>query len=135
MPKGTPSFCEAELWDSWLIFLKTLREAWSLVYKNKGCAGVDNQSVWEFKANEKHHLEELHRVLKRGQYHPPPVLRKYIPKRDGRLRPLGVPTIKDRIVQQAVKMVLEPVFEMKFLDCNYGYRQGRNAHQAIKKLV
>lgn len=114
--------------------LKTLKEAWSLVYKNKGCAGVDNQTVWEFEANAKHHLLELHRELKTGRYEPPPVLRKYIPKRDGKLRPLGVPTIKDRIVQQAVKMVLEPVFEMKFLDCNYGYRKGRNAHQAIKRL-
>ncbi len=118
-----------KVWDS-----ETLEEAWKRVYANKGCAGVDEMTLREFKSNEKHYLWELHRALRTGRYEPLPVLRKQIPKRDGQLRPLGVPTIKDRIVQQAVKMVIEPVFEMKFLDCNYGYRTGRNAHQAIKRL-
>lgn len=118
-----------KVWD-----LKTLEEAWKRVYANKGCAGVDEMTLLEFKSNEKHHLWELHRELKTGRYEPLPVLRKWIPKRGGHLRPLGVPAIKDRIVQQAARMVLEPVFDMKFLDCSYGYRTGRNAHQAIERL-
>lgn len=118
-----------KVWDS-----KTLEEAWKRVYANKGCAGVDKITILEFRCREKHHLREIQHELKTGRYEPLPVLRKHIPKRDGKLRPLGVPAIKDRIVQQAVRMVLEPVFEMKFLDCNYGYRTGRNAHQAIKRL-
>lgn len=114
--------------------LETLQEAWKRVYSNRGCAGVDKVTIWEFKRNEERYLQELHRALKTGRYTPPPVLRKYIPKRDGKLRSLGIPTVKDRVAQQAVKMVLEPVFERKFLECSYGYRTGRNAHQAIRKL-
>jgi len=113
--------------------IETLREAWKRVYSNRGCAGVDKVTIREFKRNEERYLQELHMALKTGRYTPPPVLRKYIPKKDG-LRPLGIPTVKDRVAQQVVKMVLEPVFESKFLECSYGYRTKRNAHQAIRKL-
>jgi len=114
--------------------LRTLKEAWERIEKNQGCAGIDGVTIQQFKSNLKRHLREIHRELKTGRYTPPPVLRKYIPKKDGKLRPLGIPTIKDRIVQQAVKMVLEPIFEVKFLDCSYGYRPNRSAQQAMKKL-
>ena len=79
--------------------LETLQEAWERVYNNRGCAGVDKVTIWEFKRNEERYLQELHRALKTGRYTPPPVLRKYIPKREGKLRPLGIPTVKDRVAQ------------------------------------
>ena len=93
-----------------------LREAWKRVRSNRGAAGVDQESI---KAIEERgvdlFLEGIHADLLAGQYRPSPVKRRYIPKADGKQRPLGIPTVRDRVVQMAVKLVIEPVFEADFL--------------------
>ena len=114
--------------------INNLEDAWNKVKANKGCAGVDKQSISDFQPRRDLHFKELQRTIKKGTYRATPVLRKYIPKSDGKLRPLGIPTVKDRVLQQATKNVIEPVFEMKFMDCSYGFRPDKNAHQAIVQI-
>lgn len=117
-----------------------LVEAWKKVKSNKGKPGYDGESIEQFAKDEMRNLAELHRLLKEKRYTPPPVLRVHIPKEvdaKGRVvktRPLGVPTIRDRIVQQAVVQVIGPIFEAEFCDCSYGFRPMRNQHQAIAKI-
>ena len=110
-----------------------LRAAWSKVKANKGAGGVDGESIEDFEANLEQNLLEIIRLIKENRYDPQPVKRVYIPKADGGQRPLGIPTIRDRVVQQALKDILEPIFEEIFLPCSHGYRPGMNAHQAIQK--
>ncbi|WP_075186125.1 group II intron reverse transcriptase/maturase [Teredinibacter haidensis] len=114
--------------------LKTLRLAWKKVRANKGAAGVDNISIVKFDAHAARYIEELHDALKTQCYEPKPVKRVYIPKADGGERPLGIPTIKDRIVQMAIKMVLEPIFENEFCDDSYGFRPKRSAKDALREV-
>jgi len=114
--------------------MDNLRDAWKQVKSNKGCAGIDKQSITNFQKQSEHHLREIKRAVKNGVYKSTPVLRKFIPKRDGKLRPLGIPTVKDRVLQQATKNVIEQIFEMKFLSCSYGYRPDKSAHQAVKQI-
>jgi group II intron reverse transcriptase/maturase len=112
-----------------------LAEAWRRVRRNKGAAGVDAQtiaSVEEYGVEQL--LSELQTELRAGKYRPRAVLRRYIPKADGRKRPLGIPTVRDRIVQAATKLVLESIFEVDFQDCSYGFRPGRSATGALEKL-
>ena len=115
-----------------------LRVAYALVLNNNGAPGVDDVTCQDiFKLNEPEwnaFFRELHEELRTGTYRPQPVKRVYIPKPDGRLRPLGIPTVRDRIVQTAVLLVLEPIFEADFLDSSYGFRPGKNAHQAIDAI-
>jgi len=114
--------------------MDNLTYAWKKVKSNKGCAGVDKQSISDFQKQNEHYLGEIQRAVRNGVYRATPVLRKYIPKTDGNLRPLGIPTVKDRILQQATKNVIERIFEMKFLRCSYGYRAGKSSHQAIRQI-
>ena len=111
---------------------KTLEFAWMKVWANKGAAGVDGQSVDRFEAKAEVHLSELSAALREGTYRPQAVKRVEIPKGDGRTRPLGIPTVKDRIVQQAVRLVIEPIFEHGFCDGSYGFRPGRGCHDALR---
>ncbi len=110
-----------------------LKEAWKRVRTNGGAGGIDGISIEAVEAyGVGKLLTEIQHMLMRGQYQPQPVKRVYIPKADGTKRPLGIPTITDRIVQMAVKMVIEPVFEADFKDNSYGFRPKRNAHQALE---
>src|SRR5467141_566241 len=102
----------------------TLEAAWEKVWANDGAAGVDGQSIERFEARAELYLTELSTALREGSYCPQPVRRVEIPKGDGRTRPLGIPTVKDRIVQTAVKFVLEPIFEATFRSMSYGFRPG-----------
>ena len=114
--------------------MDNLRNAWKQVKSNKGCAGVDKLSIQGFQRQHEQYLREIQRAVRNGIYKATPVMRKYIPKSNGKLRPLGIPTVKDRVLQQATKNVIENIFEMKFLDCSYGYRPKRSAHQAVEQI-
>jgi len=112
-----------------------LREAWKRVKRNKGSAGVDRQTLVEIEQRGvDHFLEEIGVELRAGKYRAGVVLRRYIPKNDGRKRPLGIPTVRDRVVQMAAKLVLEPIFEADFLPCSYGFRPKRSATMALETL-
>jgi RNA-directed DNA polymerase len=113
----------------------TLEAAWEKVWANAGAAGVDRQSVERFKTNEDLYLAELGAALRTGTYRAQPVRRVDIPKGDGRTRPLGIPTVKDRIVQTAVKLVLEPIFEATFRPASYGFRPGRGCRDALREVA
>jgi len=114
--------------------LQTLESAWSKVKANKGAAGVDEMSIEKFEANKERYLLEVHEQLKCGTYRPSAVKRVYIPKGRGKLRPLGIPTVKDRIVQTAIKLVIEPIFENEFSDVSYGFRPGRGCKDALRQV-
>jgi RNA-directed DNA polymerase len=113
-----------------------LAEAWRRVKRNGGSGGIDGQTIEYIvhEYGERNFLNELYLTLKNNTYHPQPVRRTYIDKPDGSKRPLGIPTIADRVVQMAAKLVIEPIFEADFKDCSFGFRPKRNAHQAIAKI-
>ncbi len=112
---------------------KNLVQAWKSVKANKGSAGVDGITIEQFEQNLQQNLNEIHRLLKEKRYEPRPVLRVLIPKDNGKMRKLGIPTVRDRVVQQALKNVLEPIFEEIFLPQSHGYRPNTNAHAAVRK--
>jgi len=109
-----------------------LQLAYQRVVENKGAAGVDGVTVAEFKDHLKRHWPTIRAKLLAGGYVPQPVRRVEIPKPDGGVRTLGIPTVADRLIQQALHQVLQPMFEPDFSEASYGFRPGRNAHQAVQ---
>jgi RNA-directed DNA polymerase len=116
---------------------EVIRAAWQAVRRNGGAAGVDGVSVEELAATperEEAFLAELRQSLQERTYRAQAVRRVYIPKANGKLRPLGIPTVRDRVVQAAVLLLLEPIFEADFEDCSFGFRPGRSAHDALAAI-
>jgi len=111
--------------------LSNLHEAWNAVKVNKGSAGIDGETILWFEAQLNQNLTEIQRLLKENRYEAQPVLRHYIPKSDGSKRPLGIPTVRDRVVQQAVRQMIEPLFDRNFYQHSYGFRKGHSQHQAL----
>lgn len=113
---------------------ENLQRAWQRVKANKGAAGGNAVSVPDFPAWSREHWPRVKAELEEGTYRPNAVRRVWIPKPNGDKRPLGIPCVADRVIQQAIAQVIGPIFERQFNDHSYGFRPGRNAHQAVKRV-
>src|SRR6478735_3965833 len=134
--KKEPKFRFYVLYDR-VFRMDVLEAAWKHVGKKGKAAGIDGVRAEDILAEEngvEKFLATLHEELKTKSYRPSPVKRVYIPKADGSKRPLGIPTLKDRVAQMAVVLILEPIFEADFLDCSHGFRRGRKAHDALEEI-
>ena len=137
--RDNPESCYRELWN-WVIDPRNLRCAWRKIASNKGkrTAGIDGMTVARIRNGQGSgaFLTELRAALRAGGYKPSPCRRKLIPKpgQPGKFRPLGIPTVTDRVVQAAVKNLLEPIFEATFWHVSYGFRPGRGCHGALEHI-
>ena len=119
----------------WILQDRNIDEAVKAVKRNKGAAGVDGMTVDELDAYLALHREEVKNQIREGRYRPSPVRRVYIPKANGKKRPLGIPTVVDRVVQQATAQILSLGYDKYFSDNSYGFRPGRDCQQAIGKAL
>lgn len=115
------------------IDMEWMREAYRRTRKNRA-AGIDGQTASDYERDLEGNLRSLLQRFKSGTYKAPPVRRVYLPKPDGGRRPIGIPTLEDKVLQRAVSMALEPIYEHDFLDCSFGFRPKRSAHQALEAL-
>jgi len=113
---------------------ESLRAGWNQVEERKGTGGIDRMSIDMFRARCDKRLQRLSEQLREGTYEPRAVKRVWIPKATGKLRPLGIPTIIDRVVQASLRNAIEPIFERKFADCSYGFRPGRGCKDALRQV-
>ncbi len=123
---------DVEVWEA-VFTRENLQTALKRVESNKGAAGIDGMEVQELSGFLKEHWLEVREALESGMYRPSPVRRVEIPKPDGGMRQLGIPTVTDRLIQQAIAQVLTPLFEEEFSEYSYGFRPGRSAHQAVQQ--
>ncbi|MGC8630772.1 MAG: reverse transcriptase domain-containing protein [Thermoplasmata archaeon] len=134
MAKADPNRRFHSLYDKiWRI--DVLNAAWKQVKQNGGTYGVDHITIQDIKKNEEAELAEIQTELRTKTFKPSPLRRAYIPKSNGKMRGLGIPTIKDRIVQTAIKIVIEPIFESGFEPNSYGFRPDKSAHDAVDNIA
>lgn len=132
--KSEPKYRFYALYDK-IYRMDVLEEAWKQVRRNKGAEGIDGVTIGDVeREGVENYLKGLQQELKDKTYRPQPARRVYIPKGDGTERPLAIPTIKDRVVEAAIKIIIEPIFEADFEDCSYGFRPKRSPQQAIAEV-
>jgi RNA-directed DNA polymerase len=134
--KQEPKFRFYALFDK-ITQTETLQAAWKCAKANKGAPGVDGltfEAIEEMEGGVEKFLNDIQLEMRSGKYNPQVVLRTYIPKANGKLRPLGIPTIRDRVIQRATLLIIEPIFEADFLDCSHGFRPKRSAHDALEEI-